>query len=98
MKIKEILILSFKSPFFNLLAIANLAAMACLISMAGYEPSSPARFSFIYELNGPAIVASIVLTGSMKSFLLVPPLIYLQWISIGAFAKLIASHFTLETD
>ncbi len=90
MKIKEILIESFKSPFLNLLAIVNLSLMAFLVSNSGYNPSTST--SVIYELNGPAIIASIILTGSMKSFILVPPLIYLQWISIGIFAKLVASQ------
>ena len=70
--------------------------MAILISSSGYNPSTST--SVIYELNGPAIVASILLTGSMNSLLLVPPLIYLQWICIGAFAKLIASHWKMKAD
>lgn len=90
MKIKEILIESFKSPFLNILAIANLSLMALLVSSSGFDPGTST--SMVYDLNGPAIIASILLTGSMKSFALVPPLIYLQWISIGAFAKFVASH------
>ncbi len=89
MKMKEILIESFKSPFLNLLAIANLSLMAVLVSNWGFNPSTTT--SVIYELNGPAIVMSILLTGSVKSFVLVPPLIYLQWIFIGAFAKFVAN-------
>ena len=96
MKIKETLIESFKSPFFNLLAIVNLSLMALLVSNAGYNPGTST--SFVYELNGPAIVASVLFTGSLRSFLLVPPLIYLQWISIGLLAKLIASHISLKSD
>ena len=96
MRIKELLVESFKSPFLNLLAIVNLSLMAFLVSNAGYNHSTST--SVIYELNGPAIIASIILTGSMKSFILVPPLIYLQWISIGIFDKLVASQIKLKTD
>lgn len=88
MKIKEILIESFKSPFFNLLAIANLSLMAVIVSTTGFNLN--AQTNFVYELNAPAIVFSVLLTGSMKSFILIPPLIYLQWISIGALAKFAA--------
>ncbi|MGD9561800.1 MAG: hypothetical protein AB7F88_06230 [Pyrinomonadaceae bacterium] len=89
MKIKELLVESFKSPFFNLLAIANLSLMAVLVSTGGFNPGSST--SFVYELNGPAIVVSVLLTGSMKSFSVVPPLIYLQWISIGTVSRFIAN-------
>lgn len=96
MKMKEILIESFKSPFFNLLAIANLAMLA------GIEAFQIGRLSdtvqIFRDLNAPALVASFLFTRSMASFALIPPLVYLQWIFIGAFAKLIASHLKPKTD
>lgn len=93
MKIKEILVESFKSPFFNLLAIANL----CLVSIT-FAMSSPvfmmSRLSGLaIALNLPALAASWLLTPRpFRAFALVPPAVYLQWIFIGAFAKFIASR------
>ena len=96
MKIKEILIESFKSPFFNLLAIANL----CAIAFAGSNPLfglSPA-FRLIAAANLPALAASWILVPQpFRKFAFVPPLIYLQWILIGGFAKLIASRLEWRT-
>ena len=97
MKIKEILIESFRSPFVNLLAIANLTMLAVVGSfqlLRGYNSFA----ALVHDLNAPAIAASILLTGSYKMTLLIPPFIYLQWIFIGAFAKLIASHLKPKTD
>jgi len=96
MKIKKILIESFKSPFLNLLAIANLS----LVTLAGsFELFRTTPFiELIRYVNIPALMASFILTRSIYSFALVPPLIYLQWIFIGALAKLIASHIKLKTD
>lgn len=90
MKIKEILVESFKSPFFNLLAIANLVLIATAFS--GPFSSFTRWGSLTMALNLPALVVSRVLTGPLyQNFVLVPPLVYLQWIFIGAFAKFIAS-------
>jgi hypothetical protein len=89
------LIESFKSPFFNLLAIANLILIATAFSLPPLAP----RGTLTIALNLPALVVSRILAGPLyQSFVLVPPLVYLQWIFIGAFAKLIASHFKLKTD
>jgi hypothetical protein len=88
MKIKEILITSFKSPFSNFLAIANLA----MVAIVGFLQLPRGYNSFamlVHELNAPAIIGSIMLTGSYKMTMLIPPLIYLQWIFIGAFAKFV---------
>lgn len=90
MKIKEILIESFKSPFFNLLAIANLAMVAMIGPFGAFQPSAIA--DTVCDLNRPAIIASIILTRSMTSAVIIPPLIYLQWIFIGAFARFISVH------
>ncbi len=92
MKIKEILIESFKSQFFNLLAIANLVLIA--ITFGGPFPFLTSKGFLTALLNLPAITVSRVLAGPLKhNFALVPPLVYLQWILIGAFAKFVASHF-----
>ncbi len=96
MKIKEILIESFRSPFVNLLAISNLAMLAIIEAFEiGRLHDSVQIFR---DLNAPALVVSFVVTRSMASFVLIPPLVYLQWIFIGAFAKLIASHLKPKTD
>jgi hypothetical protein len=97
MKIKEILIESFRSPFYNLLAIANLTMAAIVGSFQlarGYNDLA----ALVHDLNGPAIAASILLTGSFKMTLLIPPFIYLQWILIGAFAKFVGLHTKSATD
>lgn len=92
MRIKETLIESLKSPFVNLLAIANLSMMALIGSYESFQPGAFA--DLVCDLNRPAIIASVILMRSMDSALLVPPLIYLQWIFIGAFAKFVAFHAT----
>lgn len=90
MRIKESLIKSFKSPFFNLLAIANLILIAMVFSVP--FPTFTTVGSVTFALNLPALAVSRILTGPLlQNFILVPPLVYLQWILIGAFAKLIAS-------
>jgi hypothetical protein len=101
MKIKEILIESFKSPFFNLLAIANLS----LITLAGSFPfrgtisgGMEPLIRLITAINLPALAASwLLVPRPFRTFLLVPPLVYLQWIFIRAFAKMIAYHIRLKT-
>ena len=96
MKIKEILIESFKSPFFNLLAIANLGmiALAGSLPLPGtMSPLSLPVIKLITALNLPALAASwILVPRPFRTFLLVPPFVYLQWIVIGVFAKFIASR------
>ncbi len=96
MKIKEVLIESFKSPFFNLLAIANLVMVAMIGPFGAFQPGAFA--DLVCDLNRPAIIASIILTRSMTSAVIIPPLIYLQWIFIGAFARFIAVHARLTID
>lgn len=97
MKIKEILIESFQSPFFNLLAISNLALIAMIGSYGSFQPGGFANI--VCDLNRPAILTSIVLMRSFDSAAAVPPLVYLQWIFIGAFAKFVAFHFRpMEND
>lgn len=95
MKIKESLSESFKSPLFNLLAIANLS----LIAIAGLFPMY--RFSRVFALVAlidlPSFAVSWFLA-PMRPLALVPPLIYLQWIAIGACAKLAASRIELSVD
>lgn len=90
MKIKELVIESFTSPFINLLAIANLVMLAFI---EAFQIGRPSDFIQLFrDLNAPALITSVVLTRSMASFALIPPLVYLQWIFIGAFAKFIAFH------
>ena len=97
MKIKEILIESFKSPFFNLLAIANLILFATSVTAAFPVLTNTGKLTM--ALNLPALVTARILAGPLyQSFALVPPLIYLQWIFIGAFARLMASRIELKTD
>lgn len=97
MKIKEIFIESLKSPFFNILAIVNLALIATAFSNS--FPALNPSGTWAVSLNLPALVMSRILAGPIyQSFILVPPLVYLQWIFIGAFAKSIASHLKPKTD
>lgn len=96
MKIKEILIESFKSPFVNLLAISNLVMLALIEAFQVGRLSESVQI--FRDLNAPALVVSFVLTRSMASFALIPPLVYLQWIFIGAFAKFAASLIKPKTD
>lgn len=96
MRIKEILIASFKSSLANLLAIANLSMMAIVLS---YRPArSSAIVELFYDLNVPAMITSIIMMRSFDSDLLLPPLIYLQWIAIVAFAKFVAFHAKSSVD
>ena len=97
MKIKEILIESFKSPFFNLLAIANLILFAIVVTASFPALTQTGRLTM--ALNLPALAAARIFAGPLyQSFVLVPPLVYLQWIFIGAFARLIASRIELKAD
>ena len=99
MKIKEIVIESFKSPFFNLLAIGNQILIALTTGAAlPFAMSTPLGKAAIL-LNLPALVLSRVLVFQLSdAFVFIPPFIYLQWILIGAFAKFIASQFKLKAD
>lgn len=97
MKMKEILIESFKSPFFNLLAIANLLMIAFTVSISPTEIGLTPFSKLAISLNLPALVSSrILVSRPSEVFLFIPPLVYLQWISIGAVAKLIASRWKPE--
>lgn len=96
MKIKESLIESFKCPFFNSLAIANLILFAMLVAASFAELTSAGRLTIV--LNLPALLIARILEGPLhQSSVLVPPLVYLQWIFIGAFAKLIAARLEFKT-
>lgn len=97
MKTKEILVESSKSPFANLLAIGNLV----MFGIVGSFQLMRAHSSFAelaHDLNAPAIAVSILLTGSYKMTMLIPPLIYCQWIIIGAFAKFVGLHGQSRND
>lgn len=97
MKIKEILIESFKNPFFNLLAIGNLVLISITFADAYIAWTPLTRLTI--ALNLPALVLSRILSGPIyQTFALVPPLIYLQWIFIGAFAKFVASRTRPAAD
>ena len=89
MKIKEHLQLAFTNPIGNLLAIANLAMLSLghnlFHSFRGFG-------KLANDLSLPATLASFVLVGRADSNLLIPPLIYLQWIFIGWLAHMIARH------
>lgn len=95
MKIREILIESLKSPFANLLAVANLTMLVIVESL----PLSRGHNSLtmlVHQANAPAILASIGITGSNEMSLVMPPLVYLQWILVVAFAKFLRFHVTSE--
>lgn len=97
MKIKVILVESFKSPFFNLLAIGNLVLVS--ITFADVYLTSTPLTRLTIALNLPAFLLSRILAGPIyQTFALVPPLIYLQWIFIGAFAKFVASRMRPTAD
>ncbi len=91
MRIKEILIQTFTTPFANLVAIANLSMFA-VVGAFGLVHDHSEFAALVHKLNAPAFIASVIVTGSFKMTLLVPLLIYLQWIFIGAFAKFVAFH------
>ena len=95
MRMKEILIESFKSPFFNLLAIANLILIAIAFTIPLSTPSS--KLAAMLKL--PAFAAARIMAGPLyHSFAIVPPLVYLQWILIGGFARMIASRVKPRVD
>ncbi len=87
MKIKEHLKQCFTSPFGNVLAITNLVLFAIgdisLFRFDGYR-------ELLFDLNSPAVLISRVLMDPRISDLIVPPLIYLQWVFIGWLARVIA--------
>ncbi len=95
MKIKEILVESFKSPYANLLAIVNVIMFVIVESL----PLSRGHNSItmlVHQANAPAILASIGITGSNEMSFFIPPLVYLQWILVVAFAKFLRFHVTSE--
>ncbi|HMQ04402.1 MAG TPA: hypothetical protein PKD26_10840 [Pyrinomonadaceae bacterium] len=96
MRIKEILIARLKSPLANLLAIANLSMMAIILS---FRPVRSSTFvELIYGLNMPALITSHILPPFIHPDVSIPPLIYLQWIAIVAFAKFVAYHAGSSAD
>lgn len=92
MKIKEILVESFTSPFANLLAVANLV-MVTILELCVLPEGFKMR---VHSMNAPAFLASIGITGSTEMSLFLPPLVYLQWILVVAVAKFIRYHFRSE--
>jgi hypothetical protein len=94
MKIKEHLHDAFKNPFANLLAIANLALLAFANHPLLFRHD--AYTILICDLNAPAVIGSVILTGKLGSFALLPPLVYLQWIFIGWLAKTLARYYRPE--
>lgn len=87
MKIKAHLKNAFTSPLGNFLAIANLI----LFSLGHIALSrSEAFWKLVFDLNRPAIITDWLLNGEFLVGLLLPPLIYLQWIYIGWLARVIA--------
>lgn len=95
MKIKQSLIESFRSPFINILAIGNLIMIAVGGMFPMYRFST--AFTLVAMLDLPALAASWFLS-PLRPFALIPPFVYLQWIFIGAFAKLVASRIELKAD
>lgn len=94
MKIKEILVESFKSPLFNLLAIANLIMIAFSVTVSFPLIVFTPFTKLVISLNLPALASSRVLAEQYSDmFIFIPPLVYLQWIMIGTLAKLIASRW-----
>lgn len=93
MKIKEHLHFAFTNPIGNLLAIANLAMLALshnwLQSVRGFG-------KLARDMSFPATLASYVLVGSSDSNLIIPPLVYFQWIFIGWLAHVIARQIRPE--
>lgn len=99
MKIKEILVESFKSPAFNILAIVNLAVitLTATASLPFLITNPVSKLAILVNL--PAFVAArILVSRTTEAFAFIPPFIYLQWIFIGALAKLIASQWKPKTD
>ena len=94
MKIKEHLKDAFTNPLGNLLAVANLAMLAFVESTLSLRPEGYDKL--VCDLNGPAVVASVILTGKLTSFALIPPLVYLQWVFIGWMARRIAAAIRQE--
>jgi len=94
MKIKELAIQSFTNPFGNILAITSLAMFSLgqnqLFWSQGWE-------KLANDLNAPAILIASILIGKSAGLVL-PPLIYLQWIFIGGFAKAMAREIKSEVD
>jgi hypothetical protein len=87
MRIRQFLSISFTNPFGNLLAAANLMMVIALgLGMTGINGK------FVYDLNRPAILASQALGGEFTAILFILQFVYLQWILIGGFAKVIAQR------
>ena len=87
MKTKEHIILALTNPLGNLLAITNLAMLAL---GHGFFHSFHGLGKLADDLSMPATLTSFALVGSVDSGLILPPMVYLQWIFIGWLARIIA--------
>ena len=88
MKIKQHIVLAFTNPLGNLLAVANLAMLAI---GHGYFHSFHSIGKLADDLSMPATLTSFALVGSADSGLILPPMVYLQWIFIGWLARILAA-------
>ena len=85
MRIRQFLSISFTNPLGNLLAAANIMMVTALVlEVAGINGK------FVCDLNRPAILASEGLGGEFTASLFILQFVYLQWILIGDFAKVMA--------
>jgi hypothetical protein len=94
MKIKEHVHSAFTNPVGNFLAIANLAMLALSHNLL---QSVRGLGKLAKDMSFPATLASYVLVGSSDSSLIIPPLVYLQWIFIGWLAHVIARQIQPES-
>lgn len=79
MKIKELLAESFKSLFFNLLAIGNLVLITISFAGSSHVFIWTAISKWTVALNMPALVVARILAAQPHETLtLFPPLVYLQ--------------------
>lgn len=84
MRIRQFLSTSFTNPLGNLLAAANIMMVIALgLGMPWINGK------FVYDLNRPAILASQALGGEFTAGLFILQSVYLQWILIGGFARII---------
>ena len=94
MKIERHLKAAFTSPLGNILAIVNVAMLSFVDGTLIFRPG--AYEQLVCDLNAPAVLASVILTGKLTSFALLPPLVYLQRISIASVARIIAAKIRPE--
>lgn len=95
MKIKEHLHFAFTNPLGNLLAITNLAMLALSYNLF---QSVRGFGKLANDMSFPATLASYVLVGRYDASLIIPPLVYLQWIFIGWLAHVIARQIQPISD